>query len=133
MPRHLALSPQARRLVRGSDDGPRATIFEKPRALRNDDPECAARRPATHSRLAYLLAGEHPVPDKSLKRFARAQFPILTTPPHPRFNDESPLCLCLIIAPGVRGFMGSLKKVSNFCRRLIGRFDKSVQYFLDCS
>ena len=53
--------------------------------------------------------------------------------PHPRFNDVFPLCLCLIIEPGVRGFRRTKKKVSNFCPRLNSRLDKSPHYFLDFS
>ena len=49
--------------------------------------------------------------------------------PHPRFNDVFPLCLCLIIEPGVRGFRRAKKKVSNFCPRLNSRLDKSPHYF----
>ena len=80
--------------------------------------------------------------DKIMKLFSSPHFTIFSHPPnpqcndaspHPRFNDGFPLWLCLIIAPGVRGFMRSQKKVSKFCRRLNSRFDKSLHYFLDFS
>ena len=71
---------------------------------------------------------------KSLKLFLLAQFSTFHASPHPRINDvgmpfmrglATPLCLSLIIEPGVRGGRREREKVSNFWRRLKGRFAKS--------
>ena len=63
--------------------------------------------------------------DKSLKLFSSTYlliFPDTPNPrfndesPHPRFNDAFPVWLCPIIAPGVWGFMTSLKKFQNLSK-----------------
>ena len=80
--------------------------------------------------------------DKIMKLFSSPHFTIFSHPPnpqcndaspHPRFNDGFPLWLCLIIAPGVRGFMSCQKKVSNFCRGLSVKkclIDSALRAFL---
>ena len=76
---------------------------------------------------------------KSLKLFLLVQFSTFHAPPHPRINDvgiplmrgvATPLGLRLIIEPGVRGGRKEREKVSNFWRRLKGRFAKSQIIFL---